>query len=188
MSRPALFLDRDGVINIDHGHVHRPDDFDFIPGIFDLVLTAQRCGYATVVVTNQAGIGRGLYTEDQFAELTRWMIARFNDFGAVIDAVYHCPYHPEHGLGAYRQASFDRKPQPGMLLRAAQDLDLDLRNSLLVGDHATDVQAALAAGVEHCFLFRSNDRCERATAVDDLSDVSLHLQALATLQRGSAQP
>ncbi len=180
MPSPALFLDRDGVINVDHGHVHRRENFEFIQGIFDLVLQARRLGYKTVVVTNQAGIGRGIYTEDQFAELTRWMLARFSDHGAVIDAVYHCPYHPVHGLGVYRQSSFDRKPQPGMILRAAQDLDLDLKRSLLVGDHATDIQAALAAGLEHCFLFRSSDCCDQAIAIDELADVSHRLQVLAS--------
>jgi D-glycero-D-manno-heptose 1,7-bisphosphate phosphatase len=180
MPCPALFLDRDGVINIDHGHVHRIENFDFIPGIFELVREARRYGYRPVVVTNQAGIGRGIYSEAQFAELTRWMLGCFSDNDAAIDAVYHCPYHPEHGIGPYRQSSYDRKPQPGMLLRAAQDLDLDLQRSLMVGDHATDIEAAHAAGVEHRFLFRSCDHCDLAIAVGDLADVSLWFQTLAS--------
>lgn len=173
--RPALFLDRDGVINVDHGHVHRFEDFQFIPGIFSLVRHGRKLGYRIIVVTNQAGIGRGCYSEAQFLALTDWMKSRFQEEGASLDAVYHCPHHPEHGIGEYRQDSPDRKPGPGMLLRSASDWLLDLSRSVLVGDRATDIQAAVAAGVPHRFLFRSGDRSEHAIAVSDLAEVIEHL-------------
>jgi D-glycero-D-manno-heptose 1,7-bisphosphate phosphatase len=144
---PALFLDRDGVINVDQGYTHRVADFEFLPGIFELVRLARGLGMRVVVVTNQAGIGRGLYTEADFATLTQWMCARFADAGAAIDRVYHCPTHPTEGIGAYRVESFMRKPNPGMLLVARDELGLDMARSLLLGDKIGDIQAGQAAGV-----------------------------------------
>jgi len=159
--RPALFLDRDGVINVDKAYVHRIEDFEFVDGIFELCQEAQRVDMAIVVVTNQAGIGRGYYTEQQFAALTEWMCTQFAAQGVTIDAVYFCPYHPEHGLGIYRQDSFDRKPNPGMILRARDDLGLNLQNSILVGDNLTDIQAARAAGVGYAVLVQDRaNTCE----------------------------
>lgn len=164
--RSALFVDRDGVVNVDHGHVHREEDFVFVEGIFSLVRAAVRAGLVVVVITNQAGIGRGYYSQGQFGELTRWMRARFEEEGAPIDAVYYCPDHPEYGVGPYRRDSFDRKPNPGMLLRAREQLGIDLSSSLLVGDKASDVQAARAAGVGTAILFG-----EPTTGIDPAPDV-----------------
>jgi D-glycero-D-manno-heptose 1,7-bisphosphate phosphatase len=147
MTKPALFLDRDGVINVDHGYVYRPEDVEFINGIFELVVAANEAGYMVVVVTNQAGIGRGYYSEAQFHALTAWMKARFSEQGGHLDAVYFCPFHPEHGIGEYRRESDCRKPAPGMLLQAWRELNIDLANSILVGDKATDMMAGQAAGV-----------------------------------------
>jgi len=176
--RPALFLDRDGVINLDHGYVHRIDDFEFIPGIFSLVRRGRELGYRVIVITNQAGIGRGYYSEVQFFALTEWMKARFQDEGAPLDAVYHCPHHPDHGIGVFRQDSPDRKPRPGMLLRAAREWDLDLHRSALVGDRASDIQAAVAAGVPHRFLFRSGEHSDQAVSVADMAEVIQQLPLL----------
>jgi D-glycero-D-manno-heptose 1,7-bisphosphate phosphatase len=153
-SNPALFLDRDGVINIDQGYVHRPDQVTFCDGIFELVAAARALGMSVVVVTNQAGIGRGLYTEADFTALRDWMHARFAEAGAPVDRTYHCPCHPEHGVGEYRRESDWRKPNPGMLLQAAADLNLDLPASVLVGDNETDIQAGIAAGVRTTVLYR----------------------------------
>jgi D-glycero-D-manno-heptose 1,7-bisphosphate phosphatase len=143
----ALFLDRDGVINHDAGYTSRVEDFHFIDGIFDLCRAARQAGYLLVVVTNQAGIGRGYYSEDDFLALTTWMRQRFVAEGAPLADVYYCPFHPEHGIGDYKQDSLDRKPHPGMLLRAAQKHSIDLKHSILVGDKDSDMQAASAAGV-----------------------------------------
>jgi D-glycero-D-manno-heptose 1,7-bisphosphate phosphatase len=143
----ALFLDRDGVINVDKGYVHRIEDFEFVPGIFDLCASARDLGFLAVVVTNQAGIGRGYYTEADFRHLTAWMLDQFRAHGVDIAHVYHCPYHPTAGIGEYRRESFDRKPNPGMFLKARDDLTLDLRASVLVGDKDSDMAAGRAAGV-----------------------------------------
>jgi D-glycero-D-manno-heptose 1,7-bisphosphate phosphatase len=145
--RPALFLDRDGVINIDRGYVCRVEDFVFVPGIFDLVAAASQRHLPVVVATNQAGIGRGLYGEIEYSTLTRWMCERFAERGTPLAAVYHCPTHPEAGIGRYRVESPERKPAPGMLLRAARDHGLDLSRSVLVGDKMTDIMAGEAAGL-----------------------------------------
>ena len=117
MSRPALFLDRDGVINEDVGYVHKIEEFRFIDGIFELCAAARRLGLAVVVISNQSGIARGYFSEADFGQLNEWMMTQFETAGTALDAVYFCPYHPE-GQGRYRRASADRKPAPGMLLRA----------------------------------------------------------------------
>jgi D-glycero-D-manno-heptose 1,7-bisphosphate phosphatase len=143
----ALFLDRDGVINVDKKHVWRIADIEFLPGIFELCRAAQGVGLLPIVVTNQAGIGRGYYTEQDFQTLTEWMLDQFNVRGISIARVYHCPYHPTEGIGEYRRESPDRKPNPGMILRARDDLGLDLSQSVLVGDKDSDIDAGRAAGV-----------------------------------------
>ena len=152
LMRPALFLDRDGVINVETNYVSCIDDFIFMDGIFDLCRSAMAVGMAIVVVTNQAGIGRGYYTEAQFQALSDWMCKRFVDEGAAIDGVYYCPYHAEHGIGKYKADSFDRKPNPGMILRARDELGLLLEDSILVGDTASDIAAARAANVGRAIL------------------------------------
>ncbi len=124
MKKPALLLDRDGVINLDHGYVHTVENFEFIDGIFDVVVAANRRGYIVVVVTNQAGIGRGYYSEAQFNALTDWMKSRFTAHGGEIRAVYYCPHHPEHGDYKYRIHCKCRKPSPGMILTAKDDFVL----------------------------------------------------------------
>jgi D-glycero-D-manno-heptose 1,7-bisphosphate phosphatase len=148
----ALFLDRDGVINKDFGYVHKKEDFVFIEDIFLLVAAARGKGYLTVVVTNQAGIGRGYYTEEDFSELMVWVEGEFCKQGAGIDAVYFCPFHPVHGIGAYKRESEFRKPEPGMFLLAAREHAIDLGASVLVGDSPTDMRAGQAAGVGSLFF------------------------------------
>jgi len=182
MKRPALFLDRDGVINEYKPYVHRAEDFQFIDGIFDLVAAAQLAGYLTVVVTNQAGIGRGLYTEEDFWSVTDWMIAQFAEHGCRIDGVYFCPTHPEHGVGRYRVESEYRKPRPGMLLQAAAELKISLPSSIMVGDKLSDMQAGIAAGVG-ANLFFGPSPCadtDEYLAVDTLRDVIGHLHPWPT--------
>jgi len=149
MVKAALFLDRDGVINVDRHYVWRIEDFEFMPGIFELVEAAVQGGLLPIVVTNQAGIGRGYYAEEDFRRLDDWMHVQFRERGAAIARTYHCPYHPTEGIGVYRRESFDRKPNPGMILRAKADFDIDLSNSVLVGDKDSDIEAGRAAGVRH---------------------------------------
>ena len=108
------------------------------------------------VITNQAGIGRGYYTEKDYYSLTEWMLARFVERDVYISKVYHCPYHPVHGIGIYKKDSFWRKPNPGMILQARDELGLDLRASVLIGDKESDVEAGLRAGVGANVLLRSD--------------------------------
>lgn len=153
--KPALFLDRDGVINIEKNYVYRIEDFEFIDGIFELCKTAQDMGYAIVVITNQAGIGRGYYTEADFHHLSDWMVDQFRQRGIHIDGVYFCPFHPTGGVGEYRRESYDRKPNPGMLLRARDDLGIEMEQSVFIGDKESDMQAACAAGIPYKGLLTS---------------------------------
>lgn len=175
----ALFLDRDGVINHEVGYLHRPEDVRWVEGIFSLGRTAMALGYRLVVVTNQSGIARGLYTTAQFGALMDWMSARLAEQGVSLDAVYHCPYHPEHGTGEWRREHEDRKPGPGMLLRAARDLDLDLSRSVMIGDRCSDIGAANAAGLRQAFLLAGTEpgNCTGSyAAVDSLAAVEAWLR------------
>ena len=160
----ALFLDRDGVINEEIHYLHKPEQVHFVPGIFALCRSAQALGYKLIVVTNQAGIARGYYTEEDFHALTRWMEAAFAREGVQLDRTYFCPHHPEHGIGAYRRECPDRKPSPGMLLHAARDFSLDLARSIFLGDRCTDMAAGQAAGVGTLVLLDGVER-EACTAV-----------------------
>jgi len=155
---PALFLDRDGVVNHDTNFVHLAQDFHFMDGIFSLCRTAQSLGYRLVIVTNQSGIGRGLYTTEQFENLMDYVRDEFEKESILIDAVYHCPFHPVHGKDEFRRESPDRKPLPGMLLRAAGDLALDLSRSIMIGDRCTDIGAANAANLRHAFLIAGTEK------------------------------
>jgi D-glycero-D-manno-heptose 1,7-bisphosphate phosphatase len=165
------------VINVDHNYVCRPAQFEFIDGIFELCQRAQQQGYLLIVITNQAGIGRGYYTEHDFLSLTAWMCERFLAMGIKIDAVYFSPFHPEHGLGPYKVDSPCRKPRPGMILRAAEEHGIDLDRSVLVGDHLSDIQAGAAAGVGKLFLFSPDSSFEEgsqgAHVIDTFANIIL---------------
>ncbi len=150
--RPALFLDRDGVINVDRGYVSRIEDFEFIEGAAEAVANFNRRGWFVFLVTNQSGIARNFYTEQDMYALHEWMEARLADQGAHIDRIYHCPYHAEGENPIYRKHSFDRKPAPGMLLRAMADFPVRREASFLIGDKQADIEAARAAGIAG-FLF-----------------------------------
>jgi D-glycero-D-manno-heptose 1,7-bisphosphate phosphatase len=150
--RPAVFLDRDGVINQERDYVHKIDEFHFIDGVFDACQEMSKAGYRLIIITNQAGIARGYYTEDEFHYLTKWMLDEFRQRGIEIDDVYYCPHHPVHGVGKYRRDCDCRKPAPGMILRAAKEHSLDLQRSVLVGDKVSDIEGGRAAGIGCCVL------------------------------------
>lgn len=152
MESRGLFLDRDGVINHEVGYLWRREDVRFVPGIFDLCRTARRLGYRLMVVTNQAGIARGFYSEEDYQALMGWMRMEFEREGVALDAVYHCPFHPEHGVGEYKREHEDRKPGMGMLRRGAREFGLDLSECVMVGDRCTDIAAANVAGLRQAFL------------------------------------
>jgi len=151
--RPALFLDRDGVINEEVHYLWRPEECRIVPEIIPLLHTAHELGYMTVVITNQAGIGRGMYSEADFHLLMDHIQAELLKHGTRLDAIYFSPFHPEHGVGEYRRDTDCRKPAPGMILRAAAEHHLDLQQSVLVGDRCTDIAAGAASGIPHLFLF-----------------------------------
>lgn len=146
MSRPAVFLDRDGTLNVDVGYAHRPQDLALLEGVLPGLRKLQQLGFALVVVTNQSGIARGYFNEAEMhefhAELTRVLRAG----GVELQGIYFCPYHPTAGQDAYRVDSPLRKPNPGMLLAAAADLELDLAASFAIGDKRSDVLAGRRAG------------------------------------------
>ena len=151
----AVFLDRDGVINRDRGYVHRWQDFEFMPGVFEATSRLSSAGWMLVVVTNQSGIARGYYTEDEYQALTHSMVEAFAQHGAPIAAVYHCPHHPSGRITALAVDCDCRKPAPGMILRARDELALSLADSVLIGDKLSDVAAARKAGVGRAFLIHS---------------------------------
>jgi D-glycero-D-manno-heptose 1,7-bisphosphate phosphatase len=152
---PALILDRDGVVNRDTGYLYRIAEVAFIYGIFATCRVFQQDGFRIVIITNQSGIARGFYTERDFNQLMVWMRQRFEAHGVRLDGVYYCPHHPTADVRAYAIACACRKPQPGMITQAAQELGLDLAQSILVGDQRSDLEAGRRAGVGKVVLVRS---------------------------------
>lgn len=149
----ALFLDRDGVINIDKVHVFRKEDFEFTPGIFKLCKQYQNNGFKIIVITNQAGIAKRLYTESDFYSLTNWMVEQFGNMGIVISKVYFCPHHPD-----ITGPCECRKPNPGMIIKAIKEFNLDISECELIGDNPGDIMAGKNAGIpeEKLHLYTHN--------------------------------
>lgn len=182
MSNKALFLDRDGVINIDYGYVHKKEDFHFIDGIFDLVRHANKTDYLVIVITNQAGIGRGFFSEKVFIELTSWMKNIFINHNAWVDEVYYCCSHPQHGIGKYHREDNRRKPSPGMILEAKKQYNINLLKSVLVGDNFTDIDAGSKAGVGTNIFYNHNIKndnkksSENFITIKNLFEVKDYLQ------------
>ena len=155
--KPALFLDRDGVLNEDQGYVHRWEDFRWIAGARQAVATFNRAGWLVIVVTNQSGVGRGYYTEAAMHALHDQMSRDLAAVGGHIDAFYHAPQHPDATLDAYRHPDPpDRKPNPGMILKALSEWPVNRESSILVGDKPSDLEAAARAGVRG-LLFPGGD-------------------------------
>jgi len=144
----ALFLDRDGVINVEKEYLYKIEDFEFIDGIFDLCKYYQKLAFIIIVVTNQSGIARKYYSEEDFKILTTFMIDEFLSQGIKITHVYHCPHH--ESISGKCEC---RKPHPGMLLEAKSDYDIDLEHSIIIGDKERDVEAGLNAGLSETYLF-----------------------------------
>jgi D-glycero-D-manno-heptose 1,7-bisphosphate phosphatase len=191
--RPAVFLDRDGVLNEEVGYLARLEDVRLLPGAAESVKSLNDAGFVTVVVTNQSGVARGYFTEDHVKathDLIQTMLA---EHGAKIDRFEYCPFHPTDGLGVYRRETTCRKPQPGMLLRAAAELGIDLAQSWIIGDRLSDVEAGFAAGCQGSFLVRTGYGSQvelpadsRAVAVADVSEaVEIVLASSARKGTGS---
>ncbi|WP_218311056.1 D-glycero-alpha-D-manno-heptose-1,7-bisphosphate 7-phosphatase [Alteromonas antoniana] len=179
MKNKALFLDRDGIINEDKAYVYRKEDIDFVEGIFDVIRTFVSKGFMPVIVTNQSGIGRGLYSEADFAALSRWMQSQFDSAGLPAIPVYYCPHHPTEGIGQYRQQCDCRKPEPGMLLTAIAEHHIDASRSFMIGDSWRDIQAADAAGVGHKIFVSPGDN-ENSQPIDNVTHVNTVSHILST--------
>lgn len=151
----ALFLDRDGIINVDFGYVHQIKDFEFVNGIFDLCRYAIDMGFDIYVITNQAGIARGYYTVEDFNALTQWMKKEFLKQDIDIKDVYFCPHHPDKGENEYAKTCKCRKPEPGLILKAVKEHDIDIKHSVFIGDKMSDMDAAGAAGIHNRVLVES---------------------------------
>jgi D-glycero-D-manno-heptose 1,7-bisphosphate phosphatase len=169
----AVFIDRDGTINEEKEYLYRTDDFAFIPGAAQAIRRFNEAGFLVIVVTNQSGVARGFYTEEDVHLLHRYIATQLEPFGARVDAWFYCPHHPD-GRGSYALPCRCRKPLPGMLLEAARRFDIDLESSVMIGDKLVDVQAGAAAGCRS-ILVRSGygageeRRCQGGVEVyDDL--------------------
>jgi D-glycero-D-manno-heptose 1,7-bisphosphate phosphatase len=145
--RPAVFIDRDGTLTEEVGYVNHPSRLRLLPQSGAAVRRLNQAGIAVVVVTNQAGIARGYFSPEVLAAVNATLVSQLKDEGAHLDGVYVCPHHPTEGEAPYRLVCDCRKPKPGLLLRAASDLGLDLGRSTLVGDKGSDLVAARAVGV-----------------------------------------
>jgi D-glycero-D-manno-heptose 1,7-bisphosphate phosphatase len=154
--KPALFLDRDGVINVDKGYVHLKKDFEFFEDIFQLINIANSFDFLVIVITNQAGIGRGYYSKAQFEKITYWMLCELKKNNAKIDALYYSPFHPSEGKGKYLKKENTRKPGSGMFLEASKDFKIDIKNSIMIGDKLSDIEASSGFGIRNNYLFNPN--------------------------------
>lgn len=146
--KKAVFLDRDGVLDIDKGYIYRPDQVEWVAGAREAVAHLTRLGYQVYVVTNQSGIARGYYTQKDMEKLHTYMAEEIKKAGGQIDGFYFCPHHPTKGvIPELTIACSCRKPRPGMILKALEEHSLERKGSFLIGDKESDVEAALAAGI-----------------------------------------
>ena len=174
MSKKAIFLDRDGVVNKEVNYLFKIEDFEFIDGIFDTCLYFQNLGYAIIIVTNQSGIARKYYTENDYQTVTKWMLRQFEDRGIEILNVFHCPHGPESTCEC-------RKPKPGMFLKAKDKHNTDMEKSWMIGDKEVDVIAANSAGINHTILVKSGHSIDESTSkAEFILDSIQHLKHLIT--------
>ena len=143
----VIFLDRDGTLNEEVNYLHRKEDLVLLPGVPEALKAFKDQGYKLVVITNQAGVARGYYTEDDVKELHRYMNELLAEQGAEIDAFYYCPHHPEHGIGKYKIQCHCRKPETGMFEMAERDFQVDKASSWMIGDKLIDIEAGRNYGV-----------------------------------------
>jgi D-glycero-D-manno-heptose 1,7-bisphosphate phosphatase len=184
MKRRAIFLDRDGTLNHDAGYVHRVEDLRLLDNAVAGLTRMAALDYRLFIVTNQAGIARGYFSEADMQAFNQALVARLMAEGIVIDAIYHCPFHPTAGIGRWRRDSPLRKPRPGMMLQAAHEHQLDLVSSFVIGDKTSDVQAGRAAGCR-TILISDAARSYDETSRPDFVAVDL-LEAAQYVERPDA--
>lgn len=148
MKKKAIFLDRDGTINVDKDYMYKTEDFEFVEGVIEGLQILSKLGYIFIVVTNQAGIARGYYTEEDLEKLNDFMKAKFLDYGVKIEKCYFCPHHYEKGIGKYKIDCDCRKPKPKMLLDGIKEFSIDPTKSYMIGDKLSDIDAGINAGVK----------------------------------------
>ena len=155
------FLDRDGVINVDNGYVGKIQDFIWCDDVFKALLALQEKGFCVIIVTNQSGIAREFYSQSDFDELTAWMLSELEKHGIKVLKVYFCPHAKEENC-------LCRKPRSGMILQALKDFDIDITNSILVGDKQSDIEAGISAGISKTFLLNPNDESAKLRTLNDV--------------------
>ena len=167
----ALFLDRDGVVNKEKNYLYKIEDFEFIDGVFETCKYFQDRGYLIIIITNQAGIARGKYTEKDFEILTKWMIKEFEKENIKISKVYHCPHHPDFNCECEC-----RKPKPKMILDAQKEFNIALSNSILVGDKNSDIEAGIKAGIHQNYLITTGHKIDKnvfdVKIIDNLQELT----------------
>lgn len=183
MGKKAIFFDRDGVINRDYGYVGSIERFDFLPGVIESLAELKASGYLTILVTNQSGIARGLYTIEDYQKLTDYMQGELAKSNAQFDGIYFCPHHVNAQIEEFRCDCVCRKPKPGMLLWARDEFDLDLAQSVMIGDHASDIEAAMQAEVGHLILVGEHIKTEsilvpQAKCFKDVADATGYIKQL----------
>jgi D-glycero-D-manno-heptose 1,7-bisphosphate phosphatase len=149
----AVFLDRDGVINIEKEYLYKIEDFEYTTRLFEALKSFEQNGYKLFIITNQSGIGRGYYSEKQFRDLTKWMIEDFKKRSIIIEAVSYCPHTPDDNCNC-------RKPNPKMILDLSKTYNIDLKKSWLIGDKESDIKSALNAGIENTILVKTGHKID----------------------------
>ena len=165
----ALFLDRDGIINEDFGYVFEPEQFVFKTEIFPLIKKFRQAGYKVFIVTNQSGIAREYYSAEDFIVLTQWMLTELNSLEASVDDVYYCPHHPVAGKTELTMTCMCRKPQPGMFFRAAEEYNINLHESIMIGDKQSDMEAAIAAKLTQAYWLTEDSDLQTLNSLAALS-------------------
>ncbi len=156
MGSKTVFFDRDGVLNVDVNYLYRPEDFVWIDGAKDAIRYLKQQDYLVIVITNQSGVARGYYGEEDVIRLHEWMNEQLEAVDAHIDAFYYCPHHPDGALEQYRQKCFCRKPEPGLILQAIDEWSVDVSRSILIGDKRRDIEAAQKAGIKGYLFTQGN--------------------------------
>jgi D-glycero-D-manno-heptose 1,7-bisphosphate phosphatase len=173
MAIKTIFLDRDGVVNKEVRYLYKLSDFEFIDGIFDACLYFQKLGYEIVIVTNQSGITRGYYNENDYQKLTEWMLGQFNDNGINILDTFYCPHGPESLCEC-------RKPKPGMLIEAKDKYNISMKDSWMIGDSESDIKAANAAGISKTILVRSGHLVDESNSKFIVDSIKQSKEAIKT--------